>query len=99
MKNYFRTLFSDIRVWIFLFLLVRLIGVFNAPLDVAHSWRQITGNMVARNFLEIDANILYPRVDMAGDKSGITGTEFPLLNYIIYLWFLDGIIGLVVWLC
>jgi hypothetical protein len=41
--------------------------------------------MVARNFLETDANILYPRVDMAGEKSGITGMEFPLLNYLIYL--------------
>ena len=41
--------------------------------------------MVARNFVEVDANILYPRVDMAGDKTGITGTEFPALNYVIYL--------------
>jgi hypothetical protein len=41
--------------------------------------------MVSRNFLEIDNNILYPRIDIAGEKSGITGMEFPLLNYIIYI--------------
>lgn len=85
MKIYVKQLVTDIRVWIFLFMIVRLVGINNPPLDTAHSWRQITGNMVARNFLEVDANILYPRVDMAGDKCGITGTEFPLLNYIIYL--------------
>jgi len=41
--------------------------------------------MIARNFLENGANILYPTVDMAGEKSGIIGSEFPLFNYIIYL--------------
>ena len=41
--------------------------------------------MVARNFLEVDANIFYPRLDIAGELSGITGMEFPLLNYLIYL--------------
>ncbi len=41
--------------------------------------------MVARNFLEEDADILYPRIDFAGEKPGITGMEFPLLNYFVYL--------------
>ena len=43
--------------------------------------------MIARNFLEIDANIMYPRIDMAGDKTGIIGSEFPFFNYLIYLFF------------
>ncbi len=76
---------SDIRFWLLLFLLLRLYGINHPPLEVAHNWRQTTVCMVARNFLEADASILYPRVDMAGDKSGITGMEFPLLNYGIYL--------------
>ncbi len=84
-KLTWKYIFTDIRTWILVFFLIRLIGITNPPLDIAHSWRQVTGNMVSRNFLEIDANILYPRVDMAGEKSGITGTEFPLLNYLIYL--------------
>ena len=41
--------------------------------------------MVARNFVETNANILYPQLDIGGEKSGITGMEFPLLNYLIYL--------------
>ncbi|MEI6683538.1 MAG: glycosyltransferase family 39 protein [Bacteroidota bacterium] len=60
-------------------------GITNPPLEVGHNWRQTTVTMVARNFLETDNNIFYPRIDFAGNKSGITGMEFPLLNYLIYL--------------
>jgi len=41
--------------------------------------------MIARNFLETDNNIAYPRIDMAGEKTGIIGSEFPVFNYLIYL--------------
>lgn len=75
----------DIRFWIILFFVIRLIGITNPPLEVAHNWRQTTVTMAARNFLEVDNNILYPRIDFAGEKTGITGMEFPLLNYLIYL--------------
>ncbi len=77
--------YSDIRFWILLFFIIRLVGITNPPLEVAHHWRQTTVTMVARNFLEVDNNIFYPRIDIAGDKTGITGMEFPLLNYLIYL--------------
>ena len=77
--------FRDIRFWIIFFFLVRLIGIINPPLEVAHNWRQTTVTMVSRNFLEVDNNIFYPRIDIAGEKSGITGMEFPIFNYIIYL--------------
>lgn len=56
-----------------------------SPLEAGHNWRQTTVCMVARNFVEVDANPFYPRVDMAGEKTGITGMEFPLLNYLVYL--------------
>ncbi len=75
----------DIRLWIVLFFLVRLIGITDPPLGSSHNWRQTTVTMVARNFLEVDNNILYPRIDIGGSGSGITGMEFPLLNYLIYL--------------
>ncbi|MFB6257854.1 MAG: ArnT family glycosyltransferase [Flavobacteriales bacterium] len=78
-------LIRDIRFWIIFFFLIRLYGIDFPPLETGHNWRQATVNMVARNFLEESANIFYPRVDMAGAKSGITGMEFPLLNYLIYL--------------
>ncbi len=70
---------------IVVFFLLRLYGITNPPLEVNHNWRQATTNMYARNFLEVDNNPLYCRVDMAGDLSGITAKEFPLFNYLIYL--------------
>lgn len=71
--------------WIILFGLFRLYGITNEPIETAHNWRQVTGLMVARNFTEIDANILYPRVDMEGGEEEIIGMEFPLLNYLHYI--------------
>jgi len=76
---------KDIRFWIIVFFLIRLFGISNPPLEVGHNWRQTTVTMVSRNFLEVDNNILYPRIDIAGEKTGITGMEFPLLNYSIYI--------------
>lgn len=85
MRSFFALpIFKDIRFWILLFFLIRMYGITNPPLEVAHNWRQTTGTMVTRNFYEGSANILYPRIDFAGEKSGITGMEFPLLNYIDY---------------
>lgn len=80
-----KTILKDIRFWIILFFVIRLIGISNPPLEVGHNWRQTTVTMVSRNYLEVDNNIFFPRIDIAGDKTGITGMEFPLLNYIIYL--------------
>lgn len=80
-----KRIIKDIRFWIILFFVVRLIGITNPPLEVGHNWRQTTVTMVARNFLEVDNNIFFPRIDFAGEKSGITGMEFPLLNYLIYI--------------
>ncbi|MFL5766196.1 MAG: ArnT family glycosyltransferase [Bacteroidia bacterium] len=76
---------GDIRFWIFFFFILRMVGITDPPLEIAHNWRQVTGHMVARNFYETDNNILYPRLDIAGEKSGITGTEFSVLNYLEYL--------------
>ncbi len=85
-KSYFSIeILKDIRFWIVLFFIIRLAGITNPPLEIAHNWRQTTVTMVARNFYELNNNILYPRVDFAGEKTGITGMEFPVLNYSIYL--------------
>lgn len=80
-----KNILSDIRFWIAVFFILRLVGITNAPLEVGHNWRQSLTNMIARNFLENGANILYPMIDMAGKKSGIIGSEFPFFNYIIYI--------------
>ena len=71
--------------YIVLLFVVRLIGIANPPLEVGHNWRQTTVMMVARNFYEEGLDVLHPRVDMAGELSGITGMEFPLLNALIAL--------------
>ncbi len=76
---------TDIRFWILFFFILRLIGITNPPLEISHNWRQTLTNMIARNFLEMDANILYPRIDMDGNKTGIIASEFPLYNYLIFL--------------
>ncbi len=81
----FKQWLADIRFWIMLFFVLRLFTITNPPIEVGHNWRQTTVTMVARNFLETDNNILYPRIDIAGAKTGITGMEFPFLNYLIYL--------------
>lgn len=76
---------TDIRIWIVLFFVVRLFGITNAPLETGHNWRQALTAMIARNFVEHKANLLYPEVDYAGSGSGIIGSEFPFYNYLIYL--------------
>jgi hypothetical protein len=74
----------DIRFWICLFFIFHLLTIALPPLEPGSTWRQTDGLMVARNFYERDANILYPSVDVAGNKTGIVGCEFPVLNYLIY---------------
>jgi hypothetical protein len=62
-----------------------LIGITNAPLEIGHNWRQALTNMITRNFVENSANLFYPMIDMAGEKTGIIGSEFPFFNYLGYL--------------
>ena len=78
-------LLNDMRFWVFLFFVIRLYGITQPPLEIAHNWRQTTVTMVARNFYETDNNIFQPRIDIGGHLSGITGMEFPVFNYLIYL--------------
>jgi len=84
-RSHIRNILTDIRFWIIILFVIRLIGITNAPLETGHNWRQSLTNMISRNFLENEANIFYPTIDMAGEKTGIIGTEFPFFNYLIYL--------------
>ncbi len=83
-KDSLGKLLGDIRFWILFFLVIRLFGITDPPIEMGHNWRQAYTNMIARNFLEIQAHPFYPRVDHAGHLTGITGMEFPLLNYMIF---------------
>lgn len=72
---------------LFLFLIQILIHIkySNYPPVGFHLWRQTMGLSVARNFYEEDMNIFKPRVDSRGEHTGITGMEFPIVNYVIAL--------------
>lgn len=76
---------SDIRFWLLLLFLIRLVGITNPPLEVGHNWRQSLTNMIARNFVEAGPDLLHPTVDTAGAATGIIGAEFPFFNFLIYL--------------
>ncbi len=97
MKNLLKNkeFLKDIRFWIILFFIIRLYGITMPPLEVGQNWRQTDGLMIARNFYERSANIIYPITDVAGEKSGIVGCEFPLLNYAIFV--LSKIFGFENW--
>ena len=81
----FKKLFSDIRFWIGFLFGLRLIGITNPPLETGHNWRQAFTNMITRNYVKNGFNFLYPQIDMAGEKSGIVGSEFPVFNYLSFL--------------
>ncbi len=74
---------SDIRFWIILFFVIRLVGITNPPLEAGHNWRQSSVNMIARNYQEDKTTFFYPMLDVGAPNSGITGTEFPIYNYAI----------------
>ena len=73
---------SSIQCWILLFFIVHLYGIWQPPIEAAHSWRQATGLMVARNYFEGNTTFLYPMVDETNGGTGIIGMEFPILYYI-----------------
>ncbi|MBK9276309.1 MAG: glycosyltransferase family 39 protein [Flavobacteriales bacterium] len=75
--------FNIAHVWVFLLFIFRLHGITNPPLETSHHWRQATVAMVARNLVTDNYDVLHPRMDTAGELSGITGMEFPLLNLLI----------------
>lgn len=80
-----KNIIKDYRFWVLLFFIIRLYGITNPPLEIGHNWRQITGLMVARNYLEVDANIFHPRIDDNRGETGIIGMEFPAMNYLYYI--------------
>lgn len=83
MKAFLSVAVGDIRFVIGLFFILRFFGLTNAPLEVAHNWRQTDMMMVAKNLAEDPASICFPRVDYEGAGDGIVGMEFPLVNELI----------------
>jgi hypothetical protein len=71
--------------FIALMFVLRLFHIIDPPIEVAHNWRQTTSMMVARNFHQLDNNILYPTIDETGENRGVVGMEFPAIPYAIHL--------------
>lgn len=67
---------------IVVFFIGRLVFTTQPPIEYQHTWRQSTGLMYARNFLETDHNIMHPRIDDNAGGTGIVVLEFPIMYYI-----------------
>jgi hypothetical protein len=76
---------QDVRFWLIVSVTLHLFTITNPPLENTSQWRQADVLMIARNFYEGSHNILYPTTDIGGSLSGIVGCEFPIFNYLIYL--------------
>jgi len=74
---------GDVRFYIAVSFVIRLYGITDPPLETSHHWRQTSVAMVARNLVEDHFDVFHPRMDTAGELSGITGMEFPFLNMLI----------------
>lgn len=53
----------------------------NTPASGHHVWRQCNTLAIAKNYHEIDQNILYPRIDKTFGTNGITGPQFTSYDY------------------
>ena len=58
-----------------------------SPPNHSHTWRQCDTAAIARNFLEENNNIFLPRIDQRGSTDGVTGMEFPLYSYTVYIFY------------
>lgn len=50
-----------------------------------HVWRQCNTLAMSRNFAEEDMDILHPRIDRRNETNGITGSGFPLFEWLLAL--------------
>lgn len=80
MSDHFRVI-----TFIVIALILRLAFTTQPPVEYEHTWRQATGLMYARNFVETDANFFHPRIDDNAGGSGILVLEAPVLYYGMYL--------------
>lgn len=81
---------KDYRFWILLFFIIRLESINLPPLD-EHAWRQCITLGVARNYSEVDATFWEPKTVICDSREGILPQEFPILNYLIFIfWSIFG---------
>jgi hypothetical protein len=64
--------------------LAHLIGISDPP-NGYHAWRESDTAAVSEAFYKETKNIFEPKTHQRKDKSGITGMEFPIYNYVTAL--------------
>ena len=55
----------------------------NLPPTGNHVWRQSNSLAIAKNYYEDGLNIIEPKIDKRYDGSGVTGTNFPLYEWVL----------------
>lgn len=55
----------------------------DAPVIGKHSWRQADTAAMARNFVEEEFDLRYPRIDWRGTTSGRVESEFPIYSFLL----------------
>jgi len=65
-----------------LYLLMHVAFIYLPPTG-NHVWRQANSLAMAKNFNEEGMNILEPKIDKRFDGSGITGSSFPLYEWVL----------------
>ena len=55
----------------------------NRPPESAHVWRQSITLAVARNFYQEEMTLFRPRVDNRFDTDGVTGSHFPIYEFLL----------------
>lgn len=71
-----------ILLWVVVCIVLGFIDKLNTPPNCMHQWAQADRASIARNYAEEDMNFFLPRVNNYTNKSGITGVEFPIVQYL-----------------
>lgn len=61
--------------------------ILDAPPCGTHVWRQCNTLAMSKNFAQESMNILEPRVDRRDNTNGITGSHFPLYEWILAVFY------------
>ncbi|HEY1046066.1 MAG TPA: hypothetical protein VGF79_06465, partial [Bacteroidia bacterium] len=72
-----------IALWLILFSFLTHLPFLNLPPCGAHVWRQCNTLAMSRNFCEEGGKITEARIDRRNETNGITGSHFPLYEYVL----------------
>lgn len=74
---------SSIAIWLIVFSFLTHLPFINRPPCGAHVWRQCNTLAMSRNFCEEGGRITEARIDRRNETNGITGSHFPLYEWLL----------------